>query len=62
MLHFSQSEMETSPRALRHKKMMGSPPRFLNLIAAQWTTRLAASVLHIHGLAAALTVAHFKRH
>jgi hypothetical protein len=52
--------METSPATLRHKKTRGSPPRFLNLIAAQWTTRLATSVLHIHGLAAALTIAHFK--
>ncbi|MFM7779657.1 MAG: hypothetical protein ACKPB8_13035, partial [Alphaproteobacteria bacterium] len=53
--------METSPPKLRHKKTRGQAPRFLNLIAAQWTTTRTASVLHIHGLAAALTIAHFKR-
>ena len=54
--------METTTEGLRHKKTRGHAPRFLNLNAASWPTMRTASVLHIHGLAAALTIAHFKRY
>jgi hypothetical protein len=53
--------METRPATPRHKKTRGHAPRFLNVIATSAATRGAASVLHIHGLATALTITHFKR-